>query len=438
MTTRVRRSGRVWTILAVLLLVLGAGAAHGGIDGVTGTSFQLTARADNFSTPDGGAIMFWGYAEGSSRAQYPGPTLIVSQGSTVTIGLKNTLDVPVSMVFPGQEGVTAMGGSAGLLTQEAAAGGGTVTYTFTADRAGTYMYHSGTRPELQIEMGLVGALIVRPYTGDDHAYNHADARFEREYLFLLSEMDSRIHELVATQGVAALEGTDYLSNYFPNYWFINGRPALDSLFPAGVPWLPTQPYGSLVLTHPGEKTLLRFIGAGRHSHPFHTHGNHARTIARDGFLLSSGPGAGADLSQEEFTFSSVPGQTLDAIFEWTGREMGWDIYGDPDDPDYAHTCIDGDADDFDDGTSEYCPDHGKPIPVGLPEKQDLTFGGFWSGSPYLGTTGSLPPGEGGLNPNGGFGFMWHSHAEKELLNFDIFPGGMMTMLIIEAPGVPLP
>ena len=117
MTTRVRRSGRVGTILAVLLLVLGAGAAHGGIDGVTGASFQLTARADNFSTPDGGAIMFWGYAEGSSRAQYPGPTLIVSQGSTVTIGLTNTLDVPVSIVFPGQEGVTTMGGSAGLLTQ---------------------------------------------------------------------------------------------------------------------------------------------------------------------------------------------------------------------------------------------------------------------------------------------------------------------------------
>ena len=31
--------------------------------------------------------------------------------------------------------------------------------------------------------------------------------------------------------------------------------------------------------------------------------------------------------------------------------------------------------------------------------------------------------------------MWHSHTEKEMVNFDIFPGGMMTMLIIEAPGV---
>jgi hypothetical protein len=33
--------------------------------------------------------------------------------------------------------------------------------------------------------------------------------------------------------------------------------------------------------------------------------------------------------------------------------------------------------------------------------------------------------------------MWHSHTEKELTNFDVFPGGMMTMLIIEPPGVPI-
>jgi hypothetical protein len=33
--------------------------------------------------------------------------------------------------------------------------------------------------------------------------------------------------------------------------------------------------------------------------------------------------------------------------------------------------------------------------------------------------------------------MWHSHSEKELLNFDIFPGGMLTMLVVEHPDVPI-
>ena len=35
----------------------------------------------------------------------------------------------------------------------------------------------------------------------------------------------------------------------------------------------------------------------------------------------------------------------------------------------------------------------------------------------------------------GTAYMWHSHTEREMVNNDVFPGGMMTMLIIEAPGV---
>jgi hypothetical protein len=34
--------------------------------------------------------------------------------------------------------------------------------------------------------------------------------------------------------------------------------------------------------------------------------------------------------------------------------------------------------------------------------------------------------------------MWHSHTEKEMTNWDIFPGGMMTMMIIEPLSVPIP
>ena len=80
----------------------------------------------------------------------------------------------------------------------------------------------------------------------------------------------------------------------------------------------------------------------------------------------------------------------------------------------------------------------KPFPVILPNQQDLTFGGYYSGSPFLGVFGALPPGQGGLNLNAGYFHMWHSHTEKELINNDIFPGGMMTMVIIEPPGVPIP
>jgi hypothetical protein len=33
--------------------------------------------------------------------------------------------------------------------------------------------------------------------------------------------------------------------------------------------------------------------------------------------------------------------------------------------------------------------------------------------------------------------MWHSHVERELTNGNIFPGGLMTMLIVEPPTAPI-
>ena len=158
-------------------------------------------------------------------------------------------------------------------------------------------------------------------------------------------------------------------------------------------------------------------------------------------MLSSAPGAGPDLGTPDFTITPVPGATIDALFAWTGEKLNWDIFGDPNDPEFAHQCNGMDTDPspgFDATTHEYCPDHGKPVPVVLPGLQDMTFGGWWSGSPFLGHFGDLPPGEGGLNLNAGLFFMWHSHNEKELTNFDIFPGGMLTFVIIEPPGTPIP
>lgn len=435
--------GRLIVLLVAVLLSLGSTGAQATIQGITGPSFTLAVMADRMTTGDGNSMLFWGYADASGgvgmahRAQYPGPTLIVNQGDVVTISLMNHLvETPVSIVVPGHQ-VTATGGTAGLVTREAAPNGGMVQYTFTAAQPGTYLYHSGTRPEVQVEMGLVGALIVRPAGFDPAAptaYGHPGSAYDREELFLLSEMDARIHDFVDFFGVDALADTDYLSDYFPSYWFINGRSAPDTMVMSHTLY-PTQPYHSMPRMHPGDRLLMRVIGAGRDLHPFHHHGNHATIIARDGRLLESSPGAGPDLGQQVFTIQSVPGGTVDAIFQWTGKDLGWDMYGTG--PEYAHACVDGNGDGYDDTTKEWCADHGKPLPVPLPGAQEMAFGGFYSGSPFLGTLAALPPGEGGLNPNAGFVYMWHSHTEKEMTNFDVFPGGMMTMLIIEAPGVPI-
>ena len=430
-------------LLAVILLLFMTTSATAAIDGITGSSFNFTAKAGTIANPDGSVIPIWGYANGDGTVQYPGPTLIVNQGATVTVSLVNQLPEPVSIVFPGQS-VTAAGGVAGSVTREAPPDGTTtVTYTFTASQPGTYTYYSGSYTDLQVEMGLVGALIVRPSGFSDAnktAYGDARSAYDTEFLFLLSEMDPNIH-YAAGMGLQADTTT-----FWPTIWFMNGRAAPDTMAPAGADWLPNQPYNCLPAAHPGERLLLRIIGGGRDSHPLHTHGNNFELIARDGRLLATSADSGTtqlvpgapmfgtvpDRSVSNFTQTVMPGATYDAIYTWTGKDLGWDPYG-------AHpeSCTPA-AGGFDATSKEYCPDHGKPFPVVLPGQQDLTFGQFYSGGPFLGSAGSLPPGQGGFNPTAGYFFMWHSHNEKELTNNDIFPGGMLTMFLVVPFGTDVP
>jgi len=428
-------------LLGALLLgwVTGAGAA---IQGVSGTSFSLEAKADYIVTSDGDSFLMWGYCMAGNRMQYPGPTLIVNQGQVITVQLTNRLSVPTSIVFPGHR-ATATGGAQGLLTREAPAGGGAVTYTFTASEPGTYLYRSGTRPDLQVEMGLVGAIVVRPAMGVNHAYNHADTAFDREFLLLLTEMDPVIHRQVEAGGYNQVD----MSTYFPTNWFINGRNFPDVMARNFAPWLPTQPYNFQPIMHPGEKILVREIGGGVDSHPFHYHGNDFEVIAEDARLLSSAAGAGPDLAWKATTRRVMAGKTSDIFWTWTGEELGWDIYGHDPAVDYPRNDINpawpGNVCDqyvsgvtttyFDSYTKEYCPDHGVPFPVTLPTRENLTYGQFYSGSPFLGGTGDLAPGDAGLNANGGFFYMWHSHTEKELTSNDIWPGGLVSFMIVEHP-----
>jgi manganese oxidase len=450
---------------AVWFVVLAtAGQALAKLDGITGTTstgtngetirtFNLAAKEAQIVTNDGNTIYSWGYANGATGPmQYPGPVLIVNQGDTVRINLTNTLPVPVSIVFPGQQGVAATGGTAGLLTGEAPAGTsatptGPVTYSFIASQPGTYFYHSGTQVSLQKDMGLVGGIVVRP-TGFDaatpanrKAYGQVGTQFDREFLILLTEMDDAMHDavytLVRNQRLTGhtlpydLSSID-TSNFYATLWFINGRNSPDTLVASGAWWLPNQPYSAAPIMHPGERMLVREISAGRDLHPFHHHGAHMMPLARDGRVIESAPGVGPDLTSADFTIRSIPGQTMDLIFEWTGKNIGWDIYG----TDNGHSCT-PDANGYDATTHEWCADHGKPFPVVLPNQQDVQFGEYYSGSPFLGTFGILPQGHPGLNENGGYFHIWHSHSEKEITTNNIFPGGMKTFLIIEAPNKPI-
>jgi len=543
--------------LMVAVTLLLTPTAYAAVPGVRGTAFNLTAQQAYLNQPDGEAVYSWGYGclnttgltflpaaiAGAScpTMQVPGPTLIVTEGQSVTVNLINQLPAAAgntSILFPGFN-VTATGGVTGLLTQEAVPGVTTpVAYTFTASAPGTHAYYSGTQGDLQIEMGLYGAIIVLPSsvpancnsgyhalnvqaqasTSSAHlgvtetdfrlahaAYDHPGSCYDREYLFQWAEMDTRIHRQAAAQ-VAALAGCTagavgcslsvQTEPYHPAYFLINGRSMPDLMDPNFAGEYPHQPYNGNPHMHMGELTLVRTIGQGRWQHPFHEHANHVRILARDGNLVLSGSptsitytsgltgDAGATgrglAGTLMFNTDTTPGEAFDGIFYFTGRGLNWDPYGhhpgDTADPSASLPCT-PDVNGYNSGAPtainfmEWCQDHNKPVqvnpfgdvaaggPATLPDPNVFTNGPWYGGTPYFGPDASLRasmptcvgnpfgtanpanancttlnPANLQLNPANerGWAFMWHSHNEREITTNNVFPGGMLMMMLVDS------
>lgn len=365
-----------------------------------GPTFNLRATDGYLTTPDGNILYMWGFADmdGNDIYQNPGPVLCVNEGDTVTVNLTNELPENVSIIFPGQSGVTASGGTTGLFTMEAAPSS-TVSYSFVASQPGTFIYESGTEPYKQVQMGLYGALVVRPAMGSNFAYNDATTEFnpDREYLLILHDIDPILHLLVE-------RGEPYdIINIWDRYWTINGRSFPDTVAANGVPWLPNQPYGSLVQVEPYDATtnplpaLIRYANAGFENHPFHPHGNNLTMIGRDGRQLQGS-------EYETFTTTIGSGQTYDAFVVWKDVEA-------------------------------WTP--GNPVPVQVPGLYNQVFkddATFFSGSPYLGEQSDLLVGVTSYNECGEFYYPWHSHALNEFQNFDEGFGGLATLWRVDPPG----
>jgi FtsP/CotA-like multicopper oxidase with cupredoxin domain len=512
----------LFLLLAAASLALAA-TAQAAAPGITGPTFYLVASPSYISQPDGQMVYSWGYGCDSASApagptgyspaaikshfcntmQVPGPTLIVTEGDVVTVHLSNQLPGAAgntSILFPGFQLQPAADGVPGLLTQEAASGG-TVTYTFTATTPGTRAYYSGTQGDLQVEMGLYGAIIVLPKSipgactsglaaqnvaAETHwgesdfrnaaaAYEHDKTCYDREYLFQFSEMDPNIHKQALAQvtalgncsaGAVGCSLAVPTEPYHPAYFMINGRSMPDDMDPNYAFQYPHQPYNGNPHMHPGEQVLLRIIGQGRWQHPFHEHGNHVRVLARDGNLILASTNANEEnlAGPLLFTTTTTPGLAMDGIFYWTGRGLNWDAYGhNPGSSDANATlsCT-PDANGYNTGAPtainyyEWCQDHNKPLqvkpfgdvagggPATLPDPNLFTNGAWFGGSPYLGPdatvratgpTGTTPPSGTIANPpssEAGFAFMWHSHNEREITTNNIFPGGMLMMMLVDS------
>jgi FtsP/CotA-like multicopper oxidase with cupredoxin domain len=94
----------------------------------------------------------------------PGPLLRVRQGDRVRVTLVNHLPVATTLHWHGIRVPSAEDGVAGI-TQDAVAPEASFSYTFVADEAGTFWYHSHQDTGHQVPAGLFGALVVDPAGG---------------------------------------------------------------------------------------------------------------------------------------------------------------------------------------------------------------------------------------------------------------------------------
>lgn len=449
------RAGLALVFILAVMVLPPAASVRGQVTGVPldsgivcvtdpGNTFNFATTDGYISLPDGNTVYMWGFAldvdadgDGRPDFQHPGPNLCVNQGSTVTINLRNTLPEDVSLIFPGQSGVLAGGSPSqpqpaqNSLAQAAAANGGTLTYSFVAERPGTFIYESGTNLQKQVQMGLFGSLVVRPAAGANFIYNSLNpanpTQFapNDEYMMLLSEIDPDLHQVVENaMAVAPYDpaGFDF-TQYHPRYWLINGRSFPDTIAPNFASWLPTQPYGALLHIFPTAAgslpAAMRFLNVGVRNHPIHPHGDHVRIVGRDGRALEAADGA--SLAMDLFSINVGAGQTWDALYDWTNVGSGTQSSPTPFDP------------------------FGNPLPTDTlneqartwinPRDQNQMFAdpNWYSGSPYLGYQADQDGLPTSFNECGEYYHIWHSHALDESANYESGFGGMIALERIDPP-----
>lgn len=232
------------------------------------------------------------------------------------------------------------------------------TYYFHPEDPGTLMYHCHVEASEHVQMGMYGALVIYPSMGSlakngitkcgkcgcwklygeelyhipktatnrNFAYNNIHSYFDKEYVMLLSDIDSRWHQNVYDQGQPNPPAPFNPVDFKPDFWLVNGRAFPDTLTQhpltpdAGSNSNLTQiNYESYVHVKTNEKFLLRMINMGYQVVPWHIHGWHFMVVGKDSHLSPFLAFAEAhkhinhQLTEMGFTNTIGSGETYDLI-----------------------------------------------------------------------------------------------------------------------------
>ncbi|MEO8285369.1 MAG: copper oxidase [Chloroflexota bacterium] len=239
--------------------------------------FELTAKPIRWHILGNVAVTAYTY-----NGMVPGPLIRVTQGDRVRVVLKNDLPAPTTIHWHGMDLPNDMDGVPDM-TQKPVQPGETFTYEFVAKNAGTYWYHSHFASDVQIGVGLHGALVVDPAVPDGPAPAVDKVLMLEEWRII----DAKTYPSMPATGMDA------------NYFTINGKAYPDT---------------EEIKVKVGQKVRLRFIGTGQLGHPMHIHGPAFKIVATDGHPVPEA----AQLTKD--TVWVAPGERYD--IEWVATEPG--------------------------------------------------------------------------------------------------------------------
>lgn len=245
-----------------------------------GQTLSLTMKEAYAEMVDLEPVYVWAFEEPNVGLSFPGPAIFATEGDPLSIQVTNAMDEVHEFAVPG------------VVPSRTIAPGATETFDFTAPAPGTYFYLDPRNAPVNRVLGLHGALVVLPATGNT-PYSSPTSRVltlfdnlgtspsfpgqawdpARSWIWIFSTLDPSknrlVENLTAGQEIAP---ADFLNGYLPRYFTVNGK---SGFFSAHDPNM--VPSGSV-----GQPALIRVLNSGLATHSPHIHGNHLYLLAENG------------------------------------------------------------------------------------------------------------------------------------------------------------
>lgn len=215
---------------------------------------------------DGTDVYFKGFSSSSSSLSVPGESTIVQEGDTVNITIVNKLSTTHSFVIDG------------LVDSGSISGGQTRSFSFTANKVGSFLYYDKLKAPYNRLVGLHGGFAVMPQ-GSNNTLYAGSPTFVQQHFWIFNDIDPVWNNEIR-------QGRTPSTAYIPRYFTLNGLsgrppgaagahdPNIDSI---------TDPRSALH-GHIGDRTLIRMFNVGKADQSVHAHANHMEWLTENGVI----------------------------------------------------------------------------------------------------------------------------------------------------------